>query len=131
VVLERLPLVTDQLALLGDSITQSEAQNVVLEIAGDVLGEERAPAHTRTGRRYADLLSSSPFSDVVEIEVDAERTWTAESLIGLAYSTSFASRARLGDRGAEFERRVRERFGDGEYAERVPVGAVLGRRRDQ
>jgi SAM-dependent methyltransferase len=130
-VLERLTLVTGQLALLGDSITQSDAQNLVLELAGDLVGEERAPAHTRTGRRYADLLRASPFSDVVELEVETDRTWTADTLIGLAYSTSLASPERLGGRSAEFERRVRERFGDRAIRERVSVGAVLGRRRDQ
>ena len=35
-----------------------------------------------------------------------ERTWTAESLIGLAYSTSVASPERLGAKREEFERRV-------------------------
>jgi SAM-dependent methyltransferase len=131
VVLETLPRVTRQLALLGDSITQSESQNLVLEIAAELTGEERAPAHTRTWRRYADLLARSPFSDVVELEVEVDRTWTADSLIGLAYSTSVASPERLGDLAGAFERRVHERFGDGEVSERVAVGAVLGRRRDE
>ena len=124
----RLPLVTSRLALLGDSITQSDAQSRVLAIATELLGEEppRRPA-----RRYRELLAASPFSDVEEIDVVAERTWTADSLIGLAYSTSVASPARLGAQRDEFERRVRNTFGDAEYRERVSVSAVLGRRRDQ
>jgi SAM-dependent methyltransferase len=123
----RLPLVTRQLALLGDSITQSDAQSRVLAIATELLGEEppRRPA-----RRYRELLAASPFSDVEEIDVVAERTWTADSLIGLAYSTSVASPARLGAQQDEFERRVRTTFGDAEYRDRVSVSAVLGRRRD-
>jgi SAM-dependent methyltransferase len=123
----RLPLVTSQLALLGDSITQSDAQSRVLAIATELLGEEppRRPA-----RRYRELLAASPFSDVEEIDVVAERTWTADSLIGLAYSTSVASPARLGAQQDEFERRVRKTFGDAEYRDRVSVSAVLGRRRD-
>ena len=40
VMFARLPLVTDQLALLGDSITQSDAQSRVLAIATELLGEE-------------------------------------------------------------------------------------------
>jgi SAM-dependent methyltransferase len=124
----RLPLVTSRLALLGDSITQSDAQSRVLAIATELLGEEppRRPA-----RRYRELLAASPFSDVEEIDVVAERTWTADSLIGLAYSTSVASPARLGAQRDEFERRVRNTFGDAEYRDRVSVSAVLGRRRDQ
>ena len=125
---ERLPLVTDKLALVGDSILQSEAQSLALDVAADVLGEER-PGRGRPW--YADLLASSPFSDVETIEVEVERAWTADSLIGLAYSTSFASPARLGDRRLEFERRLRERIGDRELRERTTSSAVLGRRRDQ
>jgi SAM-dependent methyltransferase len=80
---------------------------------------------------FDELLATSPFSQVEEIEVTAERTWTAESLIGLAYSTSAASPERLGAEQGEFERRVRATFGDAEYHERVSVGAVLGRRGDE
>jgi SAM-dependent methyltransferase len=126
VMFERLPLVTDQLALLGDSITQSAAQSQVLAIASELLGEEQP----KPGRRwYRELLAASPFSQVEEIEVTAERTWTADSLIGLAYSTSVASPARLGAKRAEFERRVRETFGDAVHHDRVSVSAVLGARR--
>jgi SAM-dependent methyltransferase len=128
VMFARLPLVTDQLALIGDSITESNAQARVLAIATEVLGE--APPRRRR-RFYRELLSASPFSDVEEIEVFDERTWDAESLIGLAYSTSVASPERLGSRQSEFERRVRETFGAAEFHERVSVGAVLGRRGDQ
>jgi SAM-dependent methyltransferase len=123
----RLPLVTDQLALLGDSITQSDAQSRVLAIATNLLGEE-PPQPPR--KRYRDVLVGSPFSELEEIDVIAERTWTADSLIGLAYSTSVASPDRLGAQQAEFERRVRSTFGDAEYHDRVSVSAVLGRRGD-
>jgi len=128
VMFERLPLVTDQLALLGDSITQSNAQSRVLAIATELLGEE--PPKPRR-RFYRELLASSPFSEVEEIDVITERTWTAESLIGLAYSTSVASPERLGAQQEEFERRVRATFGDAELHDRVSVSAVLGRRGDQ
>ena len=128
VMFARLPLVTDQLALLGDSITQSDAQSRAQAIATELLGEE--PPKPRR-RFYRELLEKSPFSDVEEIDVIAERTWTAESLIGLAYSTSVASPERLGAKREEFERRVRATFGDAEYHERVSVSAVLGRRSDQ
>ena len=128
VMFAHLPLITDQLALLGDSITDSNAQSRVLAIATEVLGEE--PPKPRR-RFYRELLAGSPFSDVEEIDVIVERTWTADSLIGLAYSTSVASPERLGAQQEAFERRVRETFGDAEYHDRVSVGAVLGRRSDQ
>jgi SAM-dependent methyltransferase len=123
-----LPLVTDQLALLGDSITQSGAASRVLAIATELLGED---APKRPERRYRELLGASPFSEVVEIDVDVERVWTAESLIGLAYSTSVASPDRLGAKRAEFEQRVRAAFDQPEYHDHVTVSAVLGRRGDQ
>jgi SAM-dependent methyltransferase len=124
----RLQLVTNQLALLGDSITQSGAASRVLAIATELLGEE---APKRPERRYRQLLTDSPFSDVVEIDVDVERVWTAESLIGLAYSTSVASPDRLDAKRAEFEQRVRAVFDAPEYHDHVIVSAVLGRRGDQ
>jgi SAM-dependent methyltransferase len=125
---ELLPLLTGQLALLGDSITQSDTPSRALAIASELLGEEPPQ---RPGKRYRELLESSPFSNVEEIDVVAERTWTAESLIGLAYSTSVASPDRLGARREEFERRVHTTFGDAEYHDRVRVSAVLGRRGDE
>ncbi len=122
-----LPLLTDQLALLGDSITQSDAQSRVVAIATELLGEESPKAPRK---RYRELLAGSPFSDVEELDVEVDRTWTAESLIGLAYSTSVASPERLGAKRAEFERRVRATFGDAEFHDHVSVSAVLGRRGD-
>jgi SAM-dependent methyltransferase len=128
VMFARLPLITDQLALLGDSTTQSDAQSRVVAIATELLGEA-PPKPPR--KRYRELLAGSPFSEVEQIDVIAERTWTANSLIGLAYSTSVASPSRLGIQREEFERRVRATFGDAEYRDRVEVSAVLGRRGDQ
>lgn len=124
--LERLPLVTSQLALLGDSILQGEWQSLALELAAEVLGED-PPARRKDW--YADVLAASPFDDVTELSVAVDRTWTADSLIGLVYSTSTAPR--LAGRRGEFERRLRGRVGDGELRERVTVSAVLGRRRDE
>ena len=84
----------------------------------------------RQGVRYEKTLAASPFADVERISVVVERTWTIERLIGCAYSTSFASLARLGERREEFERLVRERL-EPFYRERVTVDALLGRRGDE
>jgi ubiquinone/menaquinone biosynthesis C-methylase UbiE len=126
VVMERLTRVTRQVALVGDSHEHSEAQRSLLGIARELIGEP--PGRDRPVVRYADALARSLFSDVLEIRVEAERTWTVEQLLGYAYSTSFASLQRLGERRAEFERRVRERLRPF-YRERVPVDALLGRRK--
>lgn len=127
-VMERLATVTHQVALVGDSHEHSEAQTTVLEVARELFGER--PASKQPTVRYAEALAASPFHDVVEISVEAERTWSVDELIGFAYSTSFASLARVGDRREEFERVLRERLKPF-YRERTPVDALLGRRGDE
>lgn len=124
VVFDRLARVTPQLALLADVLPAGRVQSAVVDLALDVLGE--AP-RDRERPSYRELLEASPFRDVTSIAVDAERTWTHDELIGLAYSTSIASPERLGERSGEFERRVRETF-PAVVDERVTVNAVLGRR---
>ena len=127
VIAERLPRVTSQLALLGDSVGQDRGQSLVVDLALQVLGE---PPRVREPRRYRQQLEASPFGDVTEISVEVERQWTRDELIGLAYSTSVASPERLGAQREAFERLVRERVPAVSH-DRVQVDAVLGRRRDE
>lgn len=128
VVMERLARVTRQVALVGDSHEYSEAQSAVLEIAHEMFGER--PPMIQPTVRYADALARSRFDDVTVITVEVDRTWTVEQLIGHAYSTSYASLERVGDRREEFERTLHERLKT-LYRERVPVDALLGRRSDE
>jgi hypothetical protein len=79
--------------------------------------------------RYDEALAGSPFDDVLVLSVEAERVWTPDSLLGLAYSTSFASQERLGEQREEFERNLRAALRP-RYVERVTVDALLGRRRE-
>ena len=123
-----LPLLTDQLALLGDSITQSDAQSRVVAIATELLGEE-PPRPPR--KRYREVLAGSPFSDVDEIDVEAERTWTAESLIGLAYSTSVASPSGSARSARSSSAASARRSAAPSSTTASSVSAVLGRRGDQ
>lgn len=124
-VLRQLRSITPAVALLGDSLDDSEAMSALLEVARELLGER--PPMRAPGIRYEQALAASPFSDVTELRVVAERTWTIDELIGFAYSTSFASPERVGDRRDEFEAALRARLRP-EYRERLPVSAVLGRR---
>lgn len=128
VVMERLARITQQVALVGDSHEHSEAQTIMLEISRELFGER--PRMKQPTVRYAQALADSPFDDVIEISVEVERTWTIDQLIGCAYSTSFASLARVGDRREAFEQVMRERLKPF-YRERTPVDALLGRRGDQ
>jgi SAM-dependent methyltransferase len=124
-VMSRLDRMTDRVALVGDRIEESEAQSTVLAVARELLGER--PPMKQPFVRYADALAASPFADVETLSVTVERTWTVEQLIGLAYSTSYASLQRVAERREEFERMLRERLRPF-YRERVQVDALLGRR---
>lgn len=128
VVLDRLARITRQLALVGDSLEQSEAETTLLAVARELFGER--PPMKQPTVRYAESLAASSFSDVEELSVTIERTWTIEQLIGFAYSTSFANPARVGDRRDEFERVLRERLKPF-YREQIRVDALLGHSRDE
>jgi SAM-dependent methyltransferase len=121
VVMARLVEVTPALALLGDH--GLGGQGTVVAIARELLGDE--PRERRW--RFRELLQRSPFSDVTELSVEVERTWTHEDLLRLAYSTSVASVERLGDQRAEFERRVRSELPPLSH-DRVAVDALVGRK---
>ena len=124
-VLERLVAVTPAVALLGDSLDQSEALSAVLEIARELLGEQ--PPMREPGIRYEQALAGSAFCAVEELWSIVERTWTVDQLIGFAYSTSFASPSRVGDRRHEFESMLRTGLRP-YYRERLQVSVLLGRR---
>lgn len=126
--LDRLVGLTDQVALLGDRVSDSRAASAVLAVAERVIGPRPQAPGWRV--RYDEALAASAFDDVLVLSVEVDRVWTPETLVGLAYSTSYASRERLGDRRGEFERALRDEL-EPEYVERVSVEALLGRRREQ
>ena len=125
-VLERLARVTPQLALVGDRLEETDARVTARDVAEELFGER--PAMKQPNVKYEESLSRSAFSDVVELRVEVDRTWTVEQLIGLAYSTSYGAPHRVGDRRDEFERVLRERLRP--TRERVTVFAVLGRQHE-
>ena len=122
-VLERLP--TDQVALVGEE--QNAAHTTVRKLSEELFGDR--PPFRQPHVRYAQALAASPFDDVTTITVVEEKTWTVEELIGFAYSTSFASLARVGDRREEFEHTLRERVPSPLHV-RTEFAALLGRRSD-
>jgi len=124
-VLDNLSRITPAVALCADDSRDSEAETLALSIARELI-DGPPSLRAQPGARYQDILPKSPFSDVEVISVEVERTWTPDELIGFAYSTSTASPERLGDKRAEFERRVREQA-KSSYRERVSMDAVIGR----
>jgi SAM-dependent methyltransferase len=123
--LDHLEPLTSQVALLGDRISDSEAFTTVLEVAEEIAGER--PQASGWLVSYDSALANSAFSEVSNLTVEDERTWTKDSLVGWALSTSFASSERLGERRDEFEGELRARLKP-RYVERVRVEALLGRR---
>jgi SAM-dependent methyltransferase len=124
-VLARLADVTPAVALLGESLDESEALSTVLDVSRELLGER--PPMRAPGVRYEQALAESPFDDVETLTAVADRTWTIDELIGFAYSTSFASLERVGELRDDFEALLRQRLRP-RYHERMRVSALLGRR---
>jgi SAM-dependent methyltransferase len=122
-VLGNLAKLTPAVALVGEPL-RGEAMTTLLAVSEELFGKR--PEMRSGDVRYEEVLAESAFSAVETLSVEVERTWTPDQLIGLAYSTSFASAARVGDRREEFERVLRSRL-EPFYRERVTVDAVLGR----
>lgn len=93
--------------------TYFEPTNITAAVAREFLGETRragAGAYHHPPERHQTILARSAFSDVRVSGFPVHRTWDVESLVGLAYTYSWASRAQLGDNVPEFEHRLRERL---------------------
>lgn len=100
-------------AIFGDNSfwTASSPWKVAVRgVIQDFLGEQRragASTFQHHNRPYSDIMRESPFCDVEEVTVPVTRTWTADSILGYLYSTSFAAPGLFGDRLDEFDRTVR------------------------
>ena len=91
----------------------SEWKQIVKQCITDYLGPERragSGTYSLDDRPHADVLTTSPFSEVEEYVIPVRRTWTVDTVIGNLFSTSFASRAVLGSKADAFESDLRERL---------------------
>ncbi len=82
----------------------------VRSVIKDFLGEQRRAGNgtfQHHDRPYSDIMRESPFSQVEEFTVPVNRTWSADSILGYLYSTSFAAPQLFGDRLDEFDQTVR------------------------
>jgi hypothetical protein len=122
-ILDRLP--TELVALCGSD--DHEFHELPLVIAEELLGPR--PAVRQPQVRWEEALSASSFPDVERLAVVQERSYDVDDLVGYAFSTSYASPARLGDRRDEYERELRRRAEPRTYV--FETVAYLGRRGDQ
>ncbi|HVU17300.1 MAG TPA: class I SAM-dependent methyltransferase [Candidatus Didemnitutus sp.] len=87
---------------------------------------EMGPAHDET------LFRNAGFTDVKSHPFVTDHTWTAESILGYLRSTSFASRARLGNRADEFAqaigRALEPHLVDGVIHDRIQFGYTFARK---
>ncbi|WP_457029206.1 class I SAM-dependent methyltransferase [Kitasatospora sp. P5_F3] len=114
-----LALLDDQVApggavaIFGDNsfwAADSPWKQSVRAVVQDFLGEERRAGDStfkHHNRPYSEIMEESPFSQVEEVRVPVQRTWTTEGILGYLYSTSFAAPHLFGDRLADFETAVK------------------------
>lgn len=101
-------------AIFGDNsfwVAGSPWKSAVRGVIQDFLGEERRAGggvFRHHDRPYSEIMQESPFNLVEETRVPVHRTWSAESILGYLYSTSFAAPHLFGERLAEFEAAVRQ-----------------------
>lgn len=108
-------------------------QQVVIRTIRDWLGEERRAGADvfKAAPLHRECLAQTPFADIRVIEIHQTQIWTADSIVGYLYSTSFASQAVLGNLRKPFEDDLRERLsrlsaGD-RFAEEIEFSIVSAR----
>jgi ubiquinone/menaquinone biosynthesis C-methylase UbiE len=108
---------------------------IIQETLKDFLGPERRTAmgmYRPPAEFFQEALKNSPFSNVAEHLVPVEREWTLDDIIGYLYSTSFASKAVLGDRATAFEKEIRARLTEfspaGTFTERNRFEIIIAKR---
>lgn len=105
-------------AVFGDNsfwATGSPWKEAVRDVVKSFLGEERragSGTFQHHNRPYSEIMEESPFNEVAELRVPVQRTWTAESILGYLYSTTFAAPHLFGDRLKDFEAAVKHRLTD-------------------
>jgi SAM-dependent methyltransferase len=135
------PLVTDDggVALFDDEHvrTVENLWRAKLRDLGDRYGRLESPnvaAENRSDyRRHESLLMDSAFPVLDGASVFIKREVTAEDVVGIAFSLSTSSPAKLGARKDQFESELRAELAalspDGRFTEIVAMNALVARRR--
>lgn len=108
-----------ELTELADRYGRGELSHIV---------ERRSPDY----RRHESFLLDSAFPVLDGMSVIARRELSADDVVGLAFSLSTCSLAKLGDRAAEFEAELRREMAvlspEGRFTEIVEMEALVARR---
>jgi hypothetical protein len=110
-------------------------KEVVIDTIKRWLGEERrAGSGTYRARpQHQECLIETPFCALTEMTFLQPHVWTMDGIIGYLFSTSFASRAVLGDKAEEFERDLRARLSrlspEGRFEDEIEHSVISAKRR--
>ena len=108
-------------------------QQVVISTIREWLGEERRAGSGmfEAVPLHQQCLAHTPFADITVIDIHKTHVWTADSIVGYLYSTSFASRAVLGNLREPFENDLREHLSrlsvEDRFAEEIEFSIVSAR----
>ena len=100
-------------AIFGDTsfwVASNPWKLAVRAVIQEFLGQERRAGGStfkHHDRPYSEIMRESVFNQVEEFTIPISRTWTADSILGYLYSTSFAAPHLFGERVDEFDRAVR------------------------
>ena len=108
-------------------------QQVVITTIRDWLGEERRAGTGvfKAAPLHQECLAQTSFANIKVVDIYKTHVWTADNIVGYLYSTSFASRAVLGDLREPFENDLRERLSslsaEDRFAEEIEFSIVSAR----
>jgi SAM-dependent methyltransferase len=110
-------------------------KTIVMDTIKRWLGEERRAGPGTYGQRslHQECLKETPFCALTEATFLQPQVWTTDSIVGYLFSTSFASRAVLGEKAEGFERDLRVRLSDlspeGRFEDEIEYSVISAKRR--
>ena len=116
----------------GEEDWQRALTGIVRRYLGDPrrAGRSGFAHYAATAERFEQVLPRNGWSVDFYRDYAVEHTWDIDSLIGMLWSTSFASRPHFGDRVDEFEADLRAELlrlhPDGRFVEKGEFGLVCG-----
>ncbi len=106
------------------------ARNVIQRWVGGQRRAGTSATYSDPTERHEAVMARSAFGRVEMFEIVSECIMTVEDVVGLLYSTSYASRAVLGDKKEGFEDDLRAALSDldpsGEFVERLTYEVIIG-----
>jgi ubiquinone/menaquinone biosynthesis C-methylase UbiE len=136
--LDRVVEPNGALVILSPSSLWVEAatgwKGVVMDTIRDWIGQERRAGSGRYGSRpkHQECLKRTPFCAIKEATFTQRHIWTADTIAGYLFSTSFASRAVLGSKADDFQADLRSRLDrfdpNGQFVDAIEVSVISAKR---